>query len=127
MATLIVACAHLTAKLTVRGRFLLPTLTQMGVTMNERDRLGRFTCGNQVCYSGWAGLVAGPFQGDKTAARAWIAQLGRHTYARQCIGGTVFEYRLNTIWRHPGTCAQFLVQWRESLSFTLADVQEVQP
>jgi len=80
-----------------------------------------------VCRSGWLGLVAGPFGGDVTAARAYVAQLGRHTYARQCIGGTRFEYRLQTVWRHPGAPGEFLEGWRQSLNFTLADVQEVEP
>lgn len=93
----------------------------------DRDRRGRFCTGNTVCYQGWAGLVSGPFCGDTTAARAWLAQVGRHTYARQCIEGTRFEYRLNTIWRHPGTPEQFTAAWRESLNFSLADVEVVEP
>lgn len=92
--------------------------------MNDRDHRGRFIPGNRVCYSGWAGLVAGPFYGDTAAAKAWFAQLGRCAYAQQCLLGTRFEYRLLTIWKHPGQPCEFMESWRRSLSFTLADVPE---
>jgi sarcosine oxidase delta subunit len=93
----------------------------------DRDRWGRFVPGNRVCYRGCLGLVAGPFQGDITAARAWLGQLGAHTYARQCLQGTPLEWRLEAIWKHPGTCEQFLNQWRQSLAFNLTDVEVVEP
>lgn len=95
--------------------------------MTGRNKRGRFTAGNTFAYAGWRGLVAKRFAGDVVAARAWLAQLGRHAYAKQAIAGTIFEYRLQTIWRHPGQPEQFTQQWRQSLAFTLDDVQEVQP
>ena len=95
--------------------------------MTGRNKRGRFTAGNPFALLGWRGLVAKRFDGDVTAARAWLVDVGRHSYARQAIGGTRFEYRLQTIWRHPGSPEQFVAQWRHSLAFTLADVTEVQP
>ena len=95
--------------------------------MTGRNERGRFTSGNPYAGLGWRGLVQKRFDGDVTAARAWLAAVGRHSYARQAIGGTRFEYRLQTIWRHPGAPEQFAATWRQSLAFTLADVEEVQP
>jgi len=95
--------------------------------MTGRNKRGRFTQGNPYAAMGWAGLVAKRFDGDVTAARAWLAAVGRHSYAKQAIGGTVFAYRLNTVWRHPGSPSEFLSEWRQSLLFTLNDVQEVTP
>lgn len=96
--------------------------------MTGRNTRGQFTQGNTFAALGWRGLVAKRFDGDTTAARAWLAQLGRHAYAKQAIEGTVFEYRLQTIWRHPGSTGEFLTQWREALNaITLDNVQEVQP
>ena len=95
--------------------------------MTGRNKRGRFVAGNPFALLGWRGLVAKRFDGDVTAARAWLAAVGRHSYARQAIGGTVFEYRLQTIWRHPGEPETFLAVWRRRLAFTLADVEEVQP
>ena len=93
--------------------------------MTGRNARGRFVAGHPFAVFGWAGLVTKRFDGDITAARAWLAQLGRHAYAKQAIGGTRFEYRLQTLWPHPGAPEQFLAQWRQRLAFTLADVQEV--
>lgn len=95
--------------------------------MTGRNSRGRFTAGNTYAGLGWRGLVAKRFEGDVTAARAWLAQLGRHAYAKQAIGGTLFEYRLQTLWPHPGAPGEFLAAWRQTLAFTLADVPEVQP
>lgn len=95
--------------------------------MTGRNKRGRFTAGNRFAPLGWRGLVARRFDGDVTAARAWLAQLGRHAYAKQAIAGTVFEYRLQTIWPHPGAPETFLADWRSRLTFTLADVKELQP
>lgn len=92
-----------------------------------RNKHGRFVAGNPFALSGWHGLVDKRFDGDMTAARAWLAALGRHAYATQALQGTSFEYRLQTVWRHPGRPEQFLSQWRQALSFTLADVEEVAP
>jgi hypothetical protein len=97
------------------------------ISMSGRNKRGRFTSGNPYASRGWRGLVAKRFDGDVTAARAWLAQLGRHAYARQAIGGTRFEYRLQTVWKHPGDPGEFLAAWRAQLNFTLADVDEVQP
>jgi hypothetical protein len=91
--------------------------------MTGRNNQGRFVAGNSYAGMGWRGLVAKRFDGDATAARAWLAAVGRHSYARQAIGGTRFEYRLQTIWRHPGSPEQFSAAWRQSL----ADVEEVRP
>jgi len=95
--------------------------------MTGRNKRGRFVAGNTFALLGWHGLIAKRFDGDVTAARAWLAAVGRHSYAKQAIGGTVFEYRLQTIWRHPGEPETFLADWRRRLAFTLADVEEVQP
>jgi len=95
--------------------------------MTGRNNQGRFVAGNPYAGMGWRGLVQKRFDGDVTAARAWLAQLGRHAYAQQAIGGTRFEYRLQTLWPHPGSPEQFAAAWRQSLAFTLADVPEVQP
>lgn len=94
--------------------------------MIGRNKRGRFTAGNPFALQGWRGLISKRFDGDVTAARAWLAQIGRHAYAKQAIGGTVFEYRLQTIWRHPGSPEQFVAAWRQSLAFTLADVKELE-
>ena len=93
--------------------------------MIGRNKRGRFVAGHPYAALGWAGLVAKRFDGDHIAARAWLAQLGRHAYAKQAIGGTRFEYRLQTIWPHPGPPDQFLAEWRRRLAFTLADVEEL--
>lgn len=95
--------------------------------MTGRNKRGRFTTGNPYARLGWLGLVEKRFAGDTAAARAWLAQLGRHAYARQALEGTRFEYRLQTVWWHPGRPEVFLAAWRQSLSFSLADVQEVMP
>ena len=95
--------------------------------MTGRNKRGRFTTGNPYARLGWRGLVEKRFAGDTAAARAWLGAVGRHAYARQALQGTRFEYRLQTIWRHPGQPEQFTQQWRQSLAFTLDDVQEVQP
>jgi len=95
--------------------------------MTGRNNRGRFVAGNPYAALGWRGLVAKRFDGDVTAARAWLAQLGRHAYAKQALEGTRFEYRLQTVWWHPGQPEQFTQRWRQSLSFTLTDVEEVQP
>lgn len=95
--------------------------------MTGRNVQGRFVAGNTIAQQGWCGLVQKRFDGDVTAARAWLAQLGRHSYARQAIGGTVFAYRLQTVWPHPGNPGEFLAAWRQSLAFTLADIPGVQP
>lgn len=103
------------------------TNNRLPISMSGRNAQGRFVAGNTIAQQGWRGLVDKRFDGDTTAARAWLAQLGRHSYARQAIGGTRFEYRLQTIWAHPGAPGEFLAAWRQALAFTLADVEEVQP
>jgi hypothetical protein len=94
--------------------------------MTGRNQRGRFTPRNTISKSGWLGLVQKRFNGDQTAAKAYVAQLGRHSYARQAISGTVFEYRLQSVWRHPGTPEQFLAHWRQQLaSITIESVHEL--
>lgn len=94
--------------------------------MTGRNKRGRFTPGNTISKSGWLGLVQKRFSGDQTAAKAYVAQLGRHSYARQAIEGTRFEYRLTTIWRHPGTPEQFLSHWQQQLAgITVESVNEL--
>lgn len=93
--------------------------------MTGRNKRGRFIHGNSISKSGWLGLVQKRFAGDHTAARAYVAQLGRHSYAKQAIGGTVFEYRLQTLWAHPGTPEQFLSHWQQQMSFTIESVGEL--
>lgn len=55
--------------------------------MTGRNQRGRFTPRNTISKSGWLGLVQKRFNGDQTAAKAYVAQLGRHSYARQAISG----------------------------------------
>ena len=74
----------------------------------------------------WRGLVAKRFDGDVTAARAWLAQLGRHAYAQQALAGTCLAHKL-ALWPHPGQPEAFAAAWRQALAFTLADIEEVQP
>jgi hypothetical protein len=95
--------------------------------MVGRNKRGRFRKGNPYAAQGWRGLVEKRFDGDVTAARAYMAQLGRYSYAKQALEGTRFEYRLQTVWKHPGEPREFLASWRQSLAFTLVDVEEVQP
>ena len=94
--------------------------------MTGRNSRGRFTAGNTYAGKGWRGLVQKRFGGDVTAARAWLAQLGRHAYAQQALAGTCLAHKL-VMWPHPGQPEQFAAAWRSRLAFTLADVPEVQP
>lgn len=94
--------------------------------MAGRDERGRFMSGHPYAVLGWRGLVEKRFGGDGVAARAWLAQLGRHTYARRAIEGTVFAYRLVTVWPHPGQPEQFVAAQRQALAFTLDDVEEME-
>jgi hypothetical protein len=103
------------------------SMTRQARQQKGRNKRGRFTKGNPYAALGWRGLVQKRFEGDVTAARAYLAQLGRYSYAKQALQGTVFEYRLQTVWKHPGRPEQFLAAWRQSLAFTLADVEEVTP
>lgn len=93
--------------------------------MTGRNKRGRFTAGNTFAYAGWRGLVARRFGGDVTAARAWLAQLGRYSYARQALAGTCLAHKL-ALWPHPGQPEVFAAAWRQSLAFTLADAPEIQ-
>lgn len=93
--------------------------------MAGRDERGRFASGHPVAVLGWRGLVEKRFGGDEAVARAWLAQVGRHTYARQTVGGTRFKYRLQTIWPHPGSPEEFLANHNAALEFTLDDVEEL--
>lgn len=82
----------------------------------DRTKTGKFAPGNRVSRLGWQGLVNKRFAGNKAAARAYVAQLGRWSYAKQAVGGTRFEYRLQTVWPHPGTPEQFLKKWEGGLN-----------
>ena len=68
--------------------------------MIGRNKRGRFTAGNPFALQGWRGLISKRFDGDVTAAR--LVGPDRAPCLRQASHwGTVFEYRLQTIWRHP--------------------------
>lgn len=89
--------------------------------MNSRDAQGRFVTGNQVAYSGWAGLVQRRFAGDEQTAKLWFAQLGRWAYAKSFAGNqtSMMQMRFATAYAHPGEPEQY----RRRFVFTLADVQ----
>lgn len=93
--------------------------------MSGRNAQGRFVAGNTIAQQGWRGLVQKRFDGDVTAARAWLAQLGRHSYAQQALAGTCLAHKL-ALWPHPGQPETFTAAWRQSLAFTLADVPELE-
>lgn len=116
--------------------------------MTDRNQHGRFTTGNtlaskggkarakalspqrrqEIAQLGWAGLVAKRFAGDKAAARAYLAQLGRWAYSHQAGGDNApltMRIRAETLFTHPGTPEAFLANFRESLNFTLTVVKEL--
>lgn len=92
-------------------------MTTTTVTSSHRDSHGRFTAGNEYARMGWDGLVAKRFDGDAAAAREWLGAIGAWAYAVD-VGLPVHK----ACFAHPGAPEQFLVAWRQRMSFTLADV-----
>jgi hypothetical protein len=92
-----------------------------GDAMTGRDAQGRFTPGNQIAHSGWAGLVQRRFAGDEATAKLWVGQLGRWAYAKQFAGHQtpMMAYRAATCYAHPGQPEQY----RQRFEFTLADIE----
>ncbi|TXG77461.1 hypothetical protein E6Q11_02745 [Candidatus Dojkabacteria bacterium] len=96
--------------------------------MTNRDALGRFTTGNQVAYAGWQGLVQRRFAGDRAAARAWFAQLGRWAYGLNYRkpNGEYARWVKQPFRQHPGQPETFAAEYRQRFEFSLADVQPME-
>lgn len=92
-----------------------------------RDNLGRFTRGHPYAALGWEGLVRKRFQGDSSAARAWLAALGMYAYGLSYYHPTTgyASWVKECFKMHPGSPEQFLMEWRRRLDFRLSDVGEL--
>lgn len=94
--------------------------------MRQRDKRGRFAEGNTISRRGWLALVEKHFDGDVAAARAYVGQLGFHTYARAALIGTPNEHKLRSPnYAHPGAPQQFYAAWCNRLNFDLSQVEEL--
>ena len=85
-----------------------------------RDKKGRFRKGNPYARRGWLALVEKRFQGDMTAARAWVGAMGAWAYDTpyRAMGWGTFP--------HPGSPEEFLQRYRANLEgITLNSVTEL--